>query len=272
MPLPPSTVRIWIYISKGIMKERPLNFDYTDETPVEVTDEQKAKLNKYANELKQHIGMLLYLIDKGSLQVGTRDSIMTIINHNMQDLCNLFDYSTYFKQQQEKTQREIREVNIENHELRRQLGQKVSTEDVRMKMKAVIDGFRYWSETKGFGRMSDIEVDHWGTLSGRMRTSICHTNRNDKEIRKRMSEFGFVFEDVNEDGAEPIANDHNLQKIRELVKTLSPDAIADKVTVCRRGDVPHIEDVTIILREWDCLDPYIKANIEEEQRRYGTKK
>ena len=33
-----------------------------------------------------------------------------------------------------------------------------------------------------------------------------------------------------EDDASPVANDHNLQKIRELVKTLSPDAIADEVT------------------------------------------
>ena len=254
------------------MKERPLNFDYADETPVTVTDEQKVKLNKYADELKQHVGMLLYLIKKGHLQVGTRDSLMSIIDHNTQNLCALFDYSTYLKQQQEKTTAEIRAVSLENFELRRQLGQKVSTEDVREKMKLVIDGFRYWSEHQGFGWMSDVNVDHWGVLSGRMRTSIGRTGRYDKETRKRMADFGFEFEDINEDCAEPIANDHNLQKIRELVKTLSPDAIADRVTVSRRGDVPHIEDVTIILREWDCLDPYIKANIEEDQRRYGTKK
>lgn len=254
------------------MKERPLNFDYADETPVTVTDEQKAKLNKYANELKQHVGILLYLIKEDNLQVGTRDSIMSIIDHNTQDLCALFDYSTYLKQQQEKTTAEIRAVNLENFELRRQLGQKVSTEDVREKMKLVIDGFRYWSEHQGFGRMSDVNVNDWGVLSGRMRTSIDRTGRYDEETRKRMADFGFEFEDINKDGAEPIANDHNLQKIRELVKTLSPDAIADRVTVNRRGDVPHIEDVTIILREWDCLDPYIKAHIEEDQRRYGTKK
>ena len=253
------------------MKERPLNFDYADETSVTVTDEQKTKLNKYANELKQNIGMLLYLIKEDHLQAGTRDSIMSIIDHNTQDLCNLFDYGTYLKKQQEKTQQEIRAVNLENFELRRQLGQKVSTEDVREKMKLVIDGFRYWSENCGFGWLSDVEVNHWGTLSGRMRTSIGHTDHNDEETRKRMSDFGFEFEDINADGAEPIANDHNLQKIRELVKSLSPDAIADRVTVNRRGDVPHIEDVTIILREWDCLDPYIKARIEEDQRKYRAK-
>lgn len=246
--------------------------DYADETPVTFTDEQKAKIKKHANELKQHVGMLLYLVDKDTLQVGTRDSIMSIIDHNTQDLCNIFDYSTYLKQQQEKTQNEIREVNIENHELRRQLGQKVSTEDVREKVKQVIDGFKHWGRTRGFGWMREVKISDWGVLHAEMPTRISRVDSHDKETRQRMLDFGFEFEDVNEDDAMPIANDHNLQKIRELVKSLSPDAISDEVTVCRRGDVPHMKDVKIILREWDCLDPYIKECIEEEQRLYGTKK
>lgn len=106
------------------MKERPLNFDYADETPVTVTDEQKAKLNKYANELKQHVGMLLHLIKEDHLQVGTRDSIMSIIDHNTQDLYALFDYSTYLKQQQEKTTAEIRAVNLETSSFADNLGRK----------------------------------------------------------------------------------------------------------------------------------------------------
>ena len=254
------------------MKERPLILDYTDETPVEVTDEQRTKLKKYAKELRQHVIMLEYMIEKDSLRVGSRDSIMSIIDHNMQDLCSIFDYDTYLKKQQENTQNEIREVNTENFFLRQQLGQKVSTEDVREKMKIVIDGFCYWSENYGFGWLRDVQVDRWGTLSGRMPTRISRSDRNDEEVRKRMADFGFEFEDINKDDVKPIGNDHNLQKIRELVKSLSPDAIADKVTISRRGNVPHMDEVTIILPEWDCLDPYIKADMEEKQRKYGTKK
>ena len=253
------------------MKERPLNFDFNDGEKVEVTDEQKKKLEKSANELKQHIGMLLYLIKGDSLNEGTRDAIMSILDHNTQDICNIFDYGTYLKKQQEKTLKEIREVNIENHELRRQLGQKVSTEDVREKMKQVIYGFEHWAKTKGFGWMSDVQVNNWGTLSGKMRTRISRMDSRDKETRQRMADFGFEFEDIYQDDASPIANDHNLQKIRELVKTLSPDAIADEVIVNRRGNVPHMESVEIILPEWDCLEPYIQAYIEEEQKQYGRK-
>lgn len=253
------------------MKERPLSFDYEEGQKVVVTDEQKAKLQKSASELKQHVSMLEYLIKGDSLNEGTRDAIMSIIDHNTQDICNVFDYGTYLKKQQEKTLAEIREVNIENHELRRQLGQKVSTEDVREKMKQVIYGFEHWAKTKGFGWMSDVQVNNYGTLRGRMQTSISRIASRDKEIRQRIADFGFEFEDINEDDAMPIANDHNLQKIRELVKTLSPDAIADRVTVNRRGNVPHLEDVTIILPEWDCLEPYIQAYIEEEQKQYGRK-
>ena len=73
------------------MKERPLNFDFNDGEKVEVTDEQKKKLEKSANELKQHIGMLLYLIKGDSLNEGTRDAIMSILDHNTQDICNIFD-------------------------------------------------------------------------------------------------------------------------------------------------------------------------------------
>ena len=254
------------------MKERQLNFDYADDTPVEITDEQKKNLAKSMNELRQHIGMLEYLIKNGKTGKGALDSCMSIIDHNTQDIGNIFGYDTYLKQQQEKTLKEIREVNSENHELRRQLGQKVSTEDIRMKMKAVIDGFRYWAETKGFGWMSDVQVNRWGTLSAKMSTRISAIDRNNEEVRKRVVEFGFEFDDINADNTAPIANDKNLRLIRELVKTLSPDAIADEVTVCRRGDVPHIADVEIILREWDCLDPYITACIEEEQKRYGGKR
>ena len=253
------------------MKERPLSFDYEDGEKVVVTDEQKKKLEKSVNELKQHVSMLQYLIKGDSLNEGTRDAIMSIIDHNTQDICNIFDYGTYLKKQQEKTLKEIREVNIENHELRRQLGQKVTTEDVREKMKQVIYGFEHWAKTKGFGWMHDVQVNSYGTLSGNMSTRISRIDSRDKETRKRVADFGFEFEDINEDDAMPIANDHNLQKIRELVKTLSPDAIADKVVVNRRGPVPHMVSVEIILPEWDCLDPYIQAYIEEEQRQYGGK-
>ena len=120
--------------------------------------------------------------------------------------------------------------------------------------------------------MHEVQVNSYGTLSGNMSTRISRIDSRDKETRKRVADFGFEFEDINEDDAMPIANDHNLQKIRELVKTLSPDAIADKVVVNRRGPVPHMVSVEIILPEWDCLDPYIQAYIEEEQRQYGGKK
>lgn len=255
------------------MKERTLNFDFNnDETPVEVNDEKKAKLEKSANELKQHIGMLMYLINGNSLTASTRDAIMSIIDNNTQSICNLFDYGTYLKKQQEKTLNEIRELNLENHELRQQLGQKVSTEDMREKMKMVIYGFEHWAKTKGFGWMHDVQVDNYGTLIGVMSTRISRIRSLEKEVRKRVAELGFEFEDIEEDDAMPIANDKNLRLIRELVKSLSPDAIADDVIISRRGDVPHIKSVKIILREWNCLDSYIQEYIEEEQKQYGRKR
>ena len=247
-----------------------MNFDFNDGEKVEVTDEQKKKLEKSANELKQHIGMLLYLIKGDSLNEGTRDAIMSILDHNTQDICNIFDYGTYLKKQQEKTLKEIREANIENHELRRQLGQKVTMEDCRESVKNLISGFRYWGENYGFGWVSDIEINDYGTLSGRMRTHISSISRKPSEIWKRVLDFGFEFEekDINKEDVYPIANDHNIELMRKLVKTLDKDAIADRITINRRGDIPHIEDMKIILPTWDCLTPYIEANLEEEKKLY----
>ena len=252
------------------MKERPLNFDYADETPVEVDETKREKLEKAIKKLHEHTGMLMYLIKGNALQVGTRDSIMAILDRNVQEICDLFDYNTYLKSQQEKTLQEIREANIENHELRRQLGQKVTMEDCRESVKNLISGFRYWGENYGFGWVSDIEINDYGTLSGRMRTHISSISRKPSEIWKRVLDFGFEFEekDINKEDVYPIANDHNIELMRKLVKTLDKDAIAERITINRRGDIPHIEDMKIILPTWDCLTPYIEANLEEEKKLY----
>ena len=73
------------------MKERPLNFDYADETPVEVDETKREKLEKAIKKLHEHTGMLMYLIKGNALQVGTRDSIMAILDRNVQEICDLVD-------------------------------------------------------------------------------------------------------------------------------------------------------------------------------------
>lgn len=249
------------------MKERPLDFDFNDDdTLVEFDDTQRAKLEKGAKELQQTAGMLMYLVKSGKLGVGTRDSIASILDHQVQDVCNVLDYDTYLKKSQAKTLREIQEVNVENRILRQQLGEKVSLEDCRERLKLVNDGFLQWAKTEGFGWISDRGTDDWGTLKGTMRTELGRRRRSDDAARQKMIEFGFEFDDPNEDGAKPIANEKNIELLKKLVHSLSPDAIPYEIKINARGSVPRIESVDIMLHTWDCLEPYIKQHQEEERK------
>lgn len=254
------------------MKERPLDFDFNDDdTPVELDDAQREKLEKAARELQQTAGMLMYLIKEGKLGVGTRDSIAYALDHKVQDVCSVLDYDTYLKKSQAKTLREIQEVNVENRLLRQQLGEKVSLEDCRERLKLINDGLLQWAKTEGFGWISDRGTDDWGTLTGTMRTELDRWHRSDDAVRQKMIDFGFEFDDPEKDGARPIANEKNIELLQKLVRTLSPDAVPYEIKVDARGSVPRIESVKIMLHTWDCLDPYIKQHQEEERREMETR-
>ena len=249
------------------MKERPLDFDFdNDDTLVEFDDAQREKLEKAAKELQQTAGMLMYLIKEGKLGVGTRDSMASILDRKVQDVCDVLDYDTYLKKSQAKTLREIQEVNMENRILRQQLGEKVSLEDCRERLKLVNDGFLQWAKTEGFGWISDRSTDDWGILTGTMRTELGRWRRDDEKTRQRMIDFGFEFDDLSKDGARPIANEKNIELLQKLVRTLSPDALPYEIKVDARGSVSRIESVKIMLRSWDCLEPYIKQHQEQERK------
>ncbi len=61
----------------------------------------------------------------------------------------------------------------------------------------------------------------------------------------------------------------------DMQRTAIADAGCEKIyseKVSGVGQRAELQAALQYLREWDCLDPYIKDCLEEEQCKYGTKK
>lgn len=115
------------------MEERKINFETNDDkTPVLDPDGKLYnKLISSLKEMNENFSLMLYLLNNGSLTEGTKQNSMSLFERKAVEILNQLGYDGYFNKKENEYTKEIRSLNQENRELRKQLGMKVSNEDVR---------------------------------------------------------------------------------------------------------------------------------------------
>ena len=247
------------------MKERPI---FENKEPnknlVELNDADKKIVTKALKDLIQSAGFLLDMVTKGMLTEEMRETMTSLIATNSRDGLRPLGFQDQATKDHDNLVRRLRNANMDNEELRQQLGQKVSLEDLREKMKTIARAFNEWGDYHGFGYISDIHFDNYGCLNGNMHL-LTHISGNRAEDLRKM---GFELTD-DRDGEAMFATDENFKLLQKMIRdNFGPDASMsygkiDMHSFC--DERPHMREVEVRLRDLDVMQPWIDEYLERRK-------
>lgn len=137
------------------MKEQELSCDINeDKTLVNVSNDIKKKAIKIYNNMGMNANFMLEQLRDGTLTEGMKETHISLVEVYAKEFSALFGYEGVLKKENEERHKHMRCLNEENRELRKQLGDKCSNEDLREKLKTIDEQFHKWWNCYGFGHCS----------------------------------------------------------------------------------------------------------------------
>ena len=232
------------------MEERKINFKKNDDnTPVLDPDGMLyEKLTEKQKKINERISLLLHLLKEGSLNEGTKEALLELFHKNAIDILNELGYEDSLNKKYNEYIQEIRSLNHENRELRKQLDMKVSNEDARERLKLITKSFKEWWNNEGTGNIDEIIFDSYRatvTLRG-----FIYPSRLEIEIKNQvemLKKKGFDVSSITNFGHHLTASDKNFNKLSELFKSAFPHSDIDKInTSTYLGGESNVEYVYVI--------------------------
>lgn len=205
------------------MEERKINFETNDDkTPVLDPDGKLYnKLISSLKEMNENFSLMLYLLNNGSLTEGTKQNSMSLFERKAVEILNQLGYDGYFNKNENEYTKEIRSLNQENRELRKQLGMKVSNEDVRERFKLIRSAIERWWRNEGTDNVEDIILQKGGidvSLRGNLFMGVC-----DKNQLNVLKEKGFDLTYSEWIGEHTLsATENNFSLIKDKIKKSFP--------------------------------------------------
>lgn len=168
------------------MEERKINFKKNDDnTPFLDPDGMLyEKLTEKQKKINERIYSLLYMLKEGSLNEGTKEALLELFHKNAIDILNELGYEDSLNKKYNEYIQEIRSLNHENRELRKQIGMKVSNEDARERLKLITESFNEWWHNEGTGNIDEIIFDRY-KMTAILRGGIFPSSR-EREIKKQV--------------------------------------------------------------------------------------
>lgn len=234
------------------MEERKINFKKNDDkTPVLDPDGTlHGMLCVKMETLVKNFSLLLYLLQKGELNEGTKESSAELFEQNSIEILNSLGYEGDINKKYNEYIQEIRSLNHENRELRKQLGMKVSNEDARERLKLITESFGEWWHNEGTGNIDEIIFDRY-KMTATLRGSIFPSSR-EKEIKNQvemLKQKGFDVSSVTNFGHHLTASEKNFNMLKELFKSAFPHSDIDEInTATYLGGESREEYVYVITK------------------------
>lgn len=254
------------------MKERPI---FENKEPnkelVTLSDEDKKVVTKALKDLIQSASFLYEMVSKDTLTEEMRETMTSLIATYSRDGLRPLGFQDQATKDHDDLVRRLRNANMDNEELRQQLGQKVSLEDLREKMKTIARAFDEWGDYHGFGYIGDIHFDSYGCLHGNMNLSTHISGDRADDLRK----MGFELTD-DRDGEAMFATDDNFKLLQKMIRdNFGPDASMSygKINMHSFGDErPHMRDVEVRLRDLDVMQPWIDEYLERRKQSFDKER
>lgn len=234
------------------MEERKINFKKNDDnTPVLDPDGTlHGMLCVKMETLVKNFSLLLYLLQKGELNEGTKESNAELFEQNSIEILNSLGYEGDINKKYNEYIQEIRSLNHENRELRKQIGMKVSNEDARERLKLITESFGEWWHNEGTGNIDDIIFGPY-KMTATLRGYIYPSGR-EREIKNQvemLKQKGFDVSSVTNFGHHLTASEKNLNMLKELFKSAFPHSDIDEIdTATYLGGESREEYVYVITK------------------------
>lgn len=214
------------------MEERKINFKKNDDnTPVLDPDGMLyEKLTEKQKKINERISLLLYMLKEGSLKEGTKEALLELFHKNAIDILNELGYEDSLNKKYNEYIQEIRSLNHENRELRKQLGMKVSNEDARERLKLICESFYEWWHNEGTGNIESITFNEYGmtaTLRGYIHP-FRHVRKTEEQV-SMLKQKGFDVSSLVRYGQLLTASEKNFNMLKELFENAFPHSNIDKI-------------------------------------------
>lgn len=214
------------------MEERKINLKKNDdETPVLDPDGTLyEKLTEKQKKINERISLLLYMLKEGSLKEGTKEALLELFHKNAIDILNELGYEDSLNKKYNEYIQEIRSLNQENRELRKQLGMKVSNEDARERLKLICESFYEWWHNEGTGNIESITFNEYGmtaTLRGYIHP-FRHVRKTEEQV-SMLKQKGFDVSSLVRYGQHLTASEKNFNMLKELFENAFPHSNIDKI-------------------------------------------
>lgn len=217
-------------ILKTKMEERKLNFNRNDNPTIVVDQNGKMaeKLGKTYQEMMSNLGFCYEQLTKGELTEGMKATHLSLAESYLLSFLETFGYKGILEKQKEERHSEIRSLNDENRSLRKQLGEKVTNEDIREGVKLMYERVYKWWEKEGFGYMPKFEIGRYAatiTFSGNI------FDRGEAKVEERCMLFKNYGFDVDEKEHHVLMSDKSVCCLNKLITTKFPSADIDEIKV-----------------------------------------
>lgn len=232
------------------MEERKINFKKNDDnTPVLDPDGKLYEnLKAMQNKMNEKLSLIIYMLKEEQLNEGTKEALLELFHKNAIDILNELGYEDSLNKKYNEYIQEIRSLNHENRELRKQLGMKVSNEDARERLKLIAESFDEWWHNEGTGNIDEIIFDRY-KMTATLRGSIFPSSR-EKEIKNQvemLKKKGFDVSSVTNYGHHLTASEKNFNMLKELFKSAFHHSDIDKInTATYLGGESNVEYVYVI--------------------------
>ena len=214
------------------MEERKINFNKNDDkTPVPDPDGKLyGKLGGMQKNINERISLLLSLLKDGRLTEGTKEALLELFRRDAIDILNELGYEDSLNKKYNEFIQQLRSLNHENRELRKQLGMKVSNEDARERLKLITEAFSEWWNNEGTGNVDDIIFDPYKMTTVLRGYIYPHRRvRKTEDQVEMLKQKGFDVSSVTNYGHHLIASEKNFNMLKELFKSAFPHSDIDKI-------------------------------------------
>lgn len=228
------------------MEERLIDLSTNEDKTLIKFDEAKRKaMSKSIKDGYFVFQTLLDLLSKDKLEVGFSETLLSLIESHVVDIHKGFGFGSVMAKEKGERHKQVRELNGENRELRQQLGEKVSAEDVRECLKNIHDDIYAWWKKVGFGHVSNLD---FGSYIIRM--NLCCIELMHLE-KKGIEEAGYEVLDVGGD-VHMAHTDKNIEILKSQLKERFPSYELSnmKVNFCRTAG-SYIRNIDVIIRNYD---------------------
>lgn len=233
------------------MEERKIDMSTNeDETIVSISEEDKKKLLDALQKSNSTTSHIFSMLKNNKLEIGLSEIMASLLESYLKEIHTLLCYDSVLKKEYDQRYKEIRKANQQNHELRKQLGLKVSAEDVRECLKNMEKTIRNWWDVEGMGYVKDIE---FGPYVIRAKISCSESAHGDDGMLDRLTDKGYVIGGERHSKAF-LATKENMDLLKkELIKAFpSANLFRGEVWFSRsEGHENTLWDASITIHNYD---------------------